>query len=133
MIVFESQKIRRIVGRLERGEALQASLKRLAQEKGITASWLSALGAFEWVELMEYDQHAQKYKAPKRIEECEILHLTGNLSFRKGENFAHVHASVSKEVGDRIEVYGGHLVDAQVFACELMIECLDNVVLKREY
>jgi predicted DNA-binding protein with PD1-like motif len=133
MIAFESQNVRRIVGRVGRGETLPDAFLRLAAEKGISAAWITALGAFEWVELMEYDQHEKKYLTPRRIGECEILNLTGNLSIRKGEVFAHIHGTVSKERADGIDVYGGHLVAGQVFACEFMLECFDDLVLTREY
>lgn len=132
MIVFDSRKVRHVLGRLEAGERVHDSLRVIAEEHGIATAWITGLGAFRWLELAEYDQDAQVYRPSKRIDTpCEILTLTGNLSFRDGQPFAHVHVTVSREVGDRIEVLGGHLVDGEVFACELRLEVFDDLLLDR--
>lgn len=133
MILFESNSVRHVVGRLERGEWLMESLLALAREKNVTSGWVSGLGALEWVELCEYDQEGQGYQAARRFDtSCEILSLVGNLSFRDGEPFAHVHVTVSRDTDNGVEVLGGHLVDARVFACELRVECWDDLILGRE-
>jgi uncharacterized protein len=132
MIVFDSRKVRYVVGRLEAGERVHDALRTIAEEHGIATAWVTGLGAFRWLELAEYDQDAQVYRPSKRIDTpCEILTLTGNLSFKDGAPFAHVHATVSREVGDGIEVLGGHLVDGEVFACELRLEVFDDLLLDR--
>ncbi len=132
MISFESRQVRHIVARLSRGDELQAALRALAEEHGIGAAWVSALGAFERVELCEYDQQTQRYRPGRRIETpVEIVNLTGNISDKDGAPFAHVHATVSREVGDRIEVLAGHVVDATVFACELRLDVYDDLDLSR--
>jgi len=134
VISFESRKVRHIVARLERGEALHDALGRLVEEHGIGAAWLSALGAFESCALCEYDQRAQAYRSAQRIDTpVEILNLTGNISFKDGTPFAHVHATVSREVGGVIEILGGHLEAATVFACELRLDVYDDLVLGREH
>lgn len=133
MLVFEGRASRRLVGRIERGERIIEALGRAASEQSVTAGWISALGAFEWVELVEYDQNHQRYKTPQRFDvPTEILSLTGNVSMKDGEPFIHVHATVSREVPGGIQVFGGHLHDGAVFACEFTIECFDHIVLERE-
>jgi uncharacterized protein len=132
MVVFESERVRRLIGRLERGERLPDALVTLAGDHGVGAAWVRGLGAFEWVELCEYDQGEQRYRAPQRIDgACELLALTGNVSIKDGEPFAHVHVTVSREVGGDVQVMGGHLVAAGVFACELSLECYDDLSLVR--
>lgn len=134
MIVFDSRKVRYVIGRLEAGERVHDALRTLAEEQGIATAWVAGLGAFRWLELAEYDQEAQEYRPARRIDTpCEILALNGNLSFRDGAPFAHVHVTVSREVGDRIEVLGGHLVDGEVFACELRLEVFDDLLLDRAH
>ncbi len=74
------------------------------------------------------------YKAPQLFNSpCEILSLTGNLSFKDGSPFAHLHATVSRETDNGIQVLGGHLVRGLVFACEFMVECCDDLALQRRY
>ncbi|MCA9583127.1 MAG: DNA-binding protein [Myxococcales bacterium] len=133
MILFESQNVRRIVGRLERGESVLEALGAVARDRGIASGWVTALGAFEWVELAEYNQGDQEYQSPTRVEHCEILNLTGNLSLRQGKVFVHLHAAVSKERKDGIDVLGGHVTAGQVFACEFVIESYADVMLARDY
>lgn len=137
MIVFESLQVRRFVGRLERGESLLEGFVELAAKRGIVSASVRGLGAVEWVELCEYDQEQRTYRAPIRVGHAEILNLSGNLSLRDDEVFAHLHGSFSLEVGPeddrRIEVVGGHIAAAQVFACEFVVDCCDDVMLSRKY
>lgn len=137
MIVMESTQVRRVIGRFERGESLLDGLRSVAAQKGIVSGSFRALGAFEWAELCEYEQEEKVYRPPIRVGHCEILNLTGNLSIRGEEIFPHVHAALSFETGAEdargIRVVGGHLSAAQVFACEFVIDCYDDLVLRREY
>jgi predicted DNA-binding protein with PD1-like motif len=134
VMVFESEAVRRLVGRLARGERLPESFRTVAAEKRVRTAWISALGALEWVELVEYDQDRKVYRSSRRIDrQAEILSLVGNVSFMKAEPFVHLHATVSYETEQGIEVVGGHLTDAQVFACEFVMECFDDLRLQREH
>lgn len=133
MIVFETKEVRRIVGRFERGESLLAGLRRLARDHAIVSGWFRGLGAFEWIELCEYDQVTQEYRPARRLNTaCEALSLEGNLSFKDGQPFAHVHATVSRETDTGLEVLGGHVQTGRVFACEFVVEAYDDIALSRE-
>lgn len=127
----EARPSRHIVGRVARGEALQEALLRLADEHGLTTAWVSAIGAFEWIELTEYDQVEQRYEPAHRFERCELLSMQGNLSSREGAPFWHLHATVSIREDGRDVVYGGHVGDGVVFALELRIDCFDDLELRR--
>ncbi len=133
MTVFsvQARASRHIVGRVFRGRTLQEALRDLVDEHNLQTAWLSALGAFEWIDLTEYSQADQKYEEPHRFERCELLAMQGNLSERDGEPFWHLHATVSLREGDRDVTYGGHVVDAAVFALEFRIDCFDDLVLSR--
>jgi len=134
MIVFEAAVRRRIVARLSRGERIPQALLDLARDQRIRCGWLSALGAFEWVELCEYDQEKKAYRPPYRFSTpCEILSLTGNLSERDGKPFWHLHAALSRETDNGVQVVGGHLLDGSVFSCEVFIECFEEPLLRREH
>ena len=132
MIVYDTRVSRRLVGRLERGEKVPEAFLEIARTHDVKAGWLSALGALENVELVEYDQATQQYKTPRRIDGVlEILSFVGNLSRKDGQPFAHIHAAVSRDLETGIQVLGGHLVSGTVFACELTIECFDDLALDR--
>ncbi len=128
---LETRRSRQILGRVFRGTGLQDAFRRLVDEHALRTAWVSAIGAFEWVELIEYDQAEQRYVEAHRFERCELLSLQGNLSERDGDPFWHLHAIVSLREDGRDVTYGGHLVDGVVFALEFRIDCYDEVELRR--
>ncbi len=127
----ETRQARYVVGRVHRGQRLQETLLSLSQEHSIRAAWISAIGAFEWIELTEYDQATREYVEAHRFERCELLSMQGNFSERNGEPFWHLHATVSLREDGRDVTYGGHVVDGSVFALELRVECFDEMTLRR--
>lgn len=129
----ETRASRQIVGRVVRGTGLQDALRALADEHGLRAAWISAIGAFEWVELTEFDQVERRYVEAHRFERCELLAMQGNLSERDGLPFWHLHATVSLREDGRDVTYGGHLVDGSVFALEFRIDCYDTLELRRAH
>ncbi len=132
MIVAESRRGRRIVGRLDRGVELLESIADVCRKRRIRCGEIRALGALEAVELVEYDQREKQYRQPRRFQcALEILNLTGNVSERAGEIAVHAHITVMRDRDNGIEVMGGHLLRARVFACEFVIESFDDVLLRR--
>lgn len=93
---------------------------------------MNAIGAFEWLELTEYNQDERRYEEAHRFERCELLSMQGNLSRRDGEPFWHLHATLSVREDGRDVTYGGHVVDGSVFALEFRIDCFDELELRRE-
>ena len=117
---------------LESAEAsLRDALRALADEHDLESAWISAIGAFESIELTEYNQATRKYEKAHRFERCELLSMQGNLSRLDGELFWHLHATVSLREDGRDVTYGGHVDDGVVFALELRIECFDGLTLSR--
>ncbi len=118
----------RVVGRLQRGDNLRDALLSIAASHDIHFASVSAIGAFTRASFCEYDQHAQRYLEPIAFDGgMEVLSLNGNLSVLDGAPFLHVHALCSKEVTGadghrRIETFGGHIVEAHVFALEFVID-----------
>jgi hypothetical protein len=130
-LTFETRASRVIVGRVFRGQRLRDALHRIAEEHGLRSAWVSAIGAFEHIDLTEYNQETRRYEDAHRFEACELLSMHGNLSLREGEPFWHLHATVSLREDGNDKTYGGHVDDGVVFALELRIECLDEIELRR--
>jgi hypothetical protein len=130
---IEARSSRQILGRVFRGSGLQDALRKLADEHALRTAWISAIGAFEWVELTEYDQVERRYIQAHRFERCELLSMQGNLSERDGQPFWHLHATVSCREDGRDVTYGGHVVDGSVFALEFRIDCYDGLELRRAH
>jgi predicted DNA-binding protein with PD1-like motif len=105
----------------------------LVDQHSLRAAWVSAIGAFEWIELTEYNQAEQRYEEAHRFERCELLSMQGNLSERDGEPFWHLHATISLREDGRDVTYGGHVVDGVVFALEFRLDCFDELVLRRAH
>ena len=130
-LTVETRTSRQIVGRVLRGRGLQDAFRDLIGEHGLRTAWVSAIGAFEWIDLTEYNQADRRYEEAHRFERCELLSMQGNLSEREGEPFWHLHATVSLREGGRDVTYGGHVVDGSVFALEFRIDCFDELELRR--
>lgn len=128
----QTRASRHIVGRIVRGSRLQDALASLAKEHQLKTAWLNAMGAFEWIELTEYNQTDRRYEKAHRFERCELLSMQGNLSEREGAPFWHLHATLSVREDGVDKTYGGHVADAEVFALELRIDCFDDLALRRE-
>src|SRR4029453_5315778 len=118
MIVAESRRGRRIVGRLDRGVELLDALTSVCKQRGGRAGELRALGSLESVELSEYDQKARGWKPSRRFAAggFEILNLTGNVSERDGQLALHAHVTLMRDRDNGVEIIGGHVVSARVFA-----------------
>jgi len=130
-ISTEARASRIIIGRVLRGESLQVAFRRLVAEHDLRAAWVTAIGAFEQIELTEYNQIERRYEEAHRFERCELLSMQGNLSLRDEEPFWHLHATVSLRENGRDVTYGGHVSDGIVFALEFRIECFDEIELRR--
>jgi predicted DNA-binding protein with PD1-like motif len=133
ILSFESRATRHIIGRVSRGKKLREAFRDLVDAHDLRVAWVSAIGAFEWIELTEYTQSHRRYEAAHRFERCELLSMQGNLSQRGGQPFWHFHATISLREDGHDATYGGHVVDGVVFALELRIECFDELELRREH
>jgi predicted DNA-binding protein with PD1-like motif len=132
MIVAESRRGRRLVGRLDRGTDVLEGLAEVCRSKSVRSAEIRALGSLEQVTVSEYDQRARVHKPQRRFDaQFEILTLLGNISERDGKLFVNARATLSRERDNGIELIGGHLVSGRVFAVEFVIEVFDDLVLRR--
>jgi uncharacterized protein len=129
----ESTSKRRVVGRLEKGDDLAGAIIEVCRFHRITAGEIRALGAVKKLQVTEWDLEKSEYR-PALIcnRPCEILMLYGNIS-RKGEEiFPHLHITASYIEKGRPVLVAGHLIKAEVFACEFVIEAFDDLTLLRQ-
>ena len=132
MIVAESRRGRRLVGRLDRGTDVIEGLAEVCRSKSVRAAEIRALGSLEQVTVSEYDQRTRAAKPSRRFDaQLEILNLYGNVSERDGKLFINARATLSRERDNGIELIGGHLVGGRVFAVEFVIDVFDDLVLRR--
>ena len=133
VLVAVSRKGRAIMGRLERGDSLIDSLLQVCRKYSVRSAEIRGLGAFQEVELTAYDQVKSQYLPPHRFAgNLEILSLVGNVTEKDGDLFCHLHATVARDTDNGIQVLGGHVKQATVFACEFVLDTLDDVILRRK-
>jgi predicted DNA-binding protein with PD1-like motif len=132
VIVAESRRGRRLVGRLDRGVELLEGLAEVGRAHAVRTAEVRAFGSLEQVVLSEFDQRSRAYRPARRFDaQFEILQLSGNLSEREGKAFVHANISLSRERDNGIELIGGHLVSGRVFAVEFVFDVFDDLLLRR--
>jgi predicted DNA-binding protein with PD1-like motif len=130
-LVVEAQPGRTFVGRLEKGSDLVEGIERICAERGVTAAWVSVLGAVSRSAYAYYDQAEHRYIEMASDTHHEIAGFVGNVSLRDGVPFLHAHATFADEAGACV---GGHLLRGiTVFVGEFQIREMTGVELVRTY
>jgi predicted DNA-binding protein with PD1-like motif len=91
--------------RLDRGEEVGAALVRFAEEAGVVAGTISAIGALQETELGFLDLRSGEYRRRVYPNEVELLSFLGNFALVEGRPFLHAHAIIS---GSDYRALGGH-------------------------
>jgi predicted DNA-binding protein with PD1-like motif len=133
VILAESTRGRRLIGRLDRGVDILEGLLEGCRKLNIHAAEVRAFGALEEALLGEHDQSAKVLRTPRRfVAPLEILQLSGSLCQLDGRLHLQAHATLSRERDNGIEVLGGRLLGGRVFGVEFVVETFDDVSLVRE-
>lgn len=93
------------------GDEVMSSLESFAKEHGLNAAHMTAIGAFETVELGYFEWERKDYKKIPVNEQVEVLSFLGDVAEHEGEPKLHVHAVLGKRDGSTI---GGHLFEGRV-------------------
>jgi hypothetical protein len=97
---------------LETGEEAFATLTKFANEAGITAASLTAIGAFERATVGWFDLEKKTYKKVEVAEQCEVLSAIGDVAIADdGKASLHVHVVLGLADGT---TRGGHLLNGRV-------------------
>lgn len=125
--VFTGSRL--LMGRLERGDDLLEQLTAFCHQHDIRAGAVWAIGAVERARLGYFDQAAGSYRTREWEQPLEIVSLSGNVSEKEGQPFAHLHAVLADEQG---ACHGGHLLEGcRVFACEFVVMKLEGEIPRR--
>lgn len=118
------------VVRLDTGEDLLDGITEYVSGAGITAAWLTYLGAVSRASLRYYDQDERVYRDFTLDAHLEVLSGVGNVSLLDGKPFVHTHAAFGDADG---RAWGGHLnTGTTVWALEIHIQELIGDALVRE-
>ncbi len=114
------------VVRLDKGEEVIASVKKLCQKEGITLGTIAGLGATNKVTIGLFNPETKVYQQMDLSGPMEITALLGNISIMKGEVYLHCHINVCNA---QMQVFGGHLNECFISATgELQITVLEGRV-----
>lgn len=119
-----------IIARIDKGEDIQEQLKLIALKENIALATVNALGAVGNFTVGVFKVEEKKYYANEFKGNYEIVSLTGTITTKDSEYYAHLHMSAGDAEGN---VFGGHLNTAIVSAtCEMVITLIDGRV-KRKF
>lgn len=112
--------------RIDRGEEIIETVKRVAEKERIRLASVEALGAVDDFTVGVYDVAAKRYDSKTFTGAFEIASLVGTITEKDGAFYQHLHMSA----GNRdCEVFGGHLNRAVVsVTCEMVIRVLSGAV-----
>jgi uncharacterized protein len=97
---------------LESGEEAFEALTKFANDAGITAAALTAIGAFENATVGWFDFEKKTYKKIEVAQQCEVLSAIGDVAIGDdGKASLHVHVVLGLSDGT---TRGGHLLQGKV-------------------
>lgn len=97
---------------LETGEDAFSALTKVANEAGITAASLTAIGAFESAVVGWFDFAKKTYRKIEIAQQCEVLSAIGDVAVGDdGKASLHVHVVLGLSDGT---TRGGHLLQGKV-------------------
>lgn len=112
--------------RIDKGEEILEQLQAMAQAEHITLASVQALGAVDDFTVGVFNTAEKKYYANHFEGMYEIVSLTGTITTKNGEFYAHLHMSAGDDKG---LVVGGHLNRAVVSAtCEMVVTVVPGTV-----
>lgn len=114
------------VVRLEKGEEIVESIKKLCREEGIKLGTISGLGATNRAVIGLFETSSKEYHSKELTGDMEITSLIGNISQMDEEVYLHIHINLADEENN---VFGGHLNLAVISATgEVVVDTIEGTV-----
>lgn len=109
---------------LKKEQPLMASLIEFANAAQLPGATVQGIGALKHVDLGYYDLEKKTYLHNKFEDDLELVSAQGNVSWKDGERFPHVHVVLGQRDGSAL---GGHLFEGIVaVTAELVITPLQG-------
>lgn len=113
-----------IILRMDKGEEILDTLKKVAIKENVKLASISALGACDHFVAGVYDVNTKEYKKNVFDGVYEITSLVGNINTMNDEYYSHLHITCADCNGN---CFGGHLNEARISAtCEMFITIIDG-------
>ena len=115
-----------LILRIDKDEEILEQLQIAAEREQIRLASVCALGAVKEFTVGVFKPDEKRYYANAFAGYFEIVSLTGTVTTKEGQFYAHLHMSAGDEHG---AVFGGHLNRAVVSAtCEMHLRVLEGCV-----
>ena len=116
--------------RIDLGEDIVESLKKLCEDEQILLGRVEAIGATDHAVIGVYDLAKKEYY-PETIDEfMEIASLNGSVTAMDGKPYIHLHATLADQ---HHVIHGGHVLEMRVGAtCEMFVTVLEGEVKRRK-
>ena len=116
--------------RIDLGEDIVESLKKLCEDEQILLGRVEAIGATDHAVIGVYDLAKKEYY-PETIDEfMEIASLNGNITAMDGKPYIHLHATLADQ---KHVIHGGHVLEMRVGAtCEMFVTVFEGEVKRRK-
>jgi uncharacterized protein len=95
----------------DRGDEVVSTLERFAAEHALSASRITAIGAFERVTLGYFNWERKEYDRIEVDEQVEVLTLVADIALDGEKPKLHAHVVLGRRDGSTV---GGHLLEARV-------------------
>ena len=120
---------RNFLFRVPEGKELLEFLNGFVKEHNVLIGTVSAIGSLRDPKIGYFDESAGEYRVIELSGLYELVSLSGNISLKDGEPFAHIHVALGGPDG---RLYGGHLVAGEVFVAEVFVQELLGEPLERK-
>ena len=112
--------------RIDLGEDIIESLKKICEDEQIHLGRVEAIGATDHAVIGVYDLEKKEYYPEKIDEFMEIASLNGNITATEGKPYIHLHATLADQ---NHVIHGGHVLEMRVGAtCEMFVTVLEGEV-----
>ncbi|RLF81506.1 DNA-binding protein [Thermococci archaeon] len=122
-------KGRTFLFRIPKGKEFLNSVTEFAKKHNILIGTISAIGTLKNPKIGYFEEEKKQYKVIELEGTYELISAMGNISLKDNEPFAHIHVSLGDEEG---KMFGGHLVEGEVFVAEVVVQELLGELLERK-
>ena len=116
--------------RINLGEEIVESLKKLCEDVHIRLGKVEAIGATDHAVIGVYDLAKKEYYPEEINGLAEITSLNGNITEMGGKPYIHLHATLADQ---HHAIHGGHVLEIRIGAtCEMFVTVLDGEVKRQK-